>query len=155
MLHLSKLSFLILALLLIACGRSNDALEIRVAHLEKKVDSLLLNPAPSAIDEFQLRSKCAECGNQIMNDNIIGSALTQSQVSTYNPRMRRCYVELTVQSVDLSNKYFSTYLYDGQTKNLLAFATIKNGAKSGMVIGRPIFGFDETNEYITDMMRDN
>jgi hypothetical protein len=141
--------------MLISCNRSNDAFEFRIAQLERKVDSLLVNPTLSAVDEYQLRSKCAECGNQIMNDNVIGSALTQSQMSTYNPKMRRCYVELTVQSADLSANYFATYLYDGQTKSMLAFATIKNGRKSGTVLGRPIYGFDKTNEYITDMMRDN
>jgi hypothetical protein len=42
---------------------------------------------------------------------------------------------LTVHTADLSaeNPYRGTYLYDGQTREMLAMLTIKNGQKSGMV----------------------
>jgi hypothetical protein len=82
---------------------------------------------PTATEVFNLRSRCVALGDQILEANTIGSALTQSQVSHYEPRTNRCYVELTIQTADLSKPtsqhYMNRVLYDGQTKEMLAVAT--------------------------------
>jgi hypothetical protein len=57
---------------------------------------------PTATEIFNLRSKCAEFGEKIMNENIIGIALAQEQVSHYDPKSNRCYVELTVHTADMT-----------------------------------------------------
>jgi len=43
---------------------------------------------------------CAELGEKIMEENDIGMAL--SQVSRYDPRINRCYVELIVVAADVT-----------------------------------------------------
>jgi len=76
-------------------------------------------------------------GNKIMEDNIIGNALTQEQVSHYNPKDNRCYVKLTVSTADLTtprDKYRQDdYLEDGQTNEMLASVTHDGDSKSGIV----------------------
>lgn len=94
-----------------------------------------------------------------MNDNIIGVARTQSQVSHYNSQTNRCYVELTVQNADINtvntkSGYFATYLFDGQTKDMLAFVKIEKGTKSGIAFKKGISGFDEVSTYINEMIKD-
>jgi hypothetical protein len=95
---------------------------------------------PTATEVFNLRSKCAALGERILEDNTIGSALTQSQVTHYEPRTNRCYVELTIQTADLSKPIDQHYnhrvLYDGQTKEMLAWALIERGKKGGMVFDK-------------------
>jgi len=87
------------------------------------------NQIPTATEVFQMRSECASLGQKILNKNIVGIALTQSQLSNYNPKTNRCYVELTVQTADLSKEpeVMSRYLYDGQTEEMLAYTTIEKG----------------------------
>ena len=111
---------------------------------------------PMAKELFELRSKCAALGEKILENNIIGSTLTHSQVSHYDTKTGRCYVELTVQNADLSKPMtiFSRYLIDGQTEEQLAFQTIKDGKKSGMIFKKGIYGFDDAGEYIDKMMKD-
>jgi len=93
------------------------------------------SPTATATEVFHLRSECASLGQKILNGNIVGVALTQDQVSHYDPQTNRCYVQLTVQTADLSKpgNYFSTTLYDGQTGDILAFARTEHDKKSGMV----------------------
>jgi hypothetical protein len=90
---------------------------------------------PTATEIFHLRSECAALGEKILDANVVGSALSKSQISRYDPQTNRCYVELTVQSADTSKPiyYFSRSVYDGQTGEILAIARIKNGIKWGMV----------------------
>jgi hypothetical protein len=95
---------------------------------------------PSATEVFHLRSECEALGENIMGGNIIGRALTQSQTSHYDPATNRCYVELNVNTADLTqfSDYFSRYLYDGQTGEMLAFTTTDHGKKtSGVFALRP------------------
>lgn len=76
-------------------------------------------------------------GEKVLENNIIGNALTQDQVSHYNPRDNRCYVKLTVSTADFTTpreRFESTaYLHDGQSKELLAYMQYKGGNKSGMI----------------------
>jgi hypothetical protein len=90
-----------------------------------------------------------------MEDNAIGSALTQSQVSNYDEKANRCYVELTVQSADLAAKrpVMERFLFDGQTKELLATAHKEND--SGIVFKHAgILGYDNVSGYIDQKMED-
>src|SRR5438445_965290 len=73
--------------------------------------------SPTATEVFNLRSKCAELGEKIMKNTVIGDELKKDQLSRYDPKMNRCYVQLTVWNANLGNgdDYFQRYLYDGQT----------------------------------------
>ena len=115
-----------------------------------------------------LRSRCAQLGEKIMEDNTIGAALTQSQVSHYDPRTNRCYVELTVETIDRTGPkdFYVRYLIDGQTKEHLAFASENKGIKSGTVFDKQYnrgktsvfdvnIGWDYTNSYIDQMMAED
>ena len=112
----------------------------------------------------QLRSACDAVGQQILDGNFVRSALYQEQFSRYSPHTNRCYVEMRVQTGDLGNRSdrFGRYLYDGQTRELLAFAQIQNGKKSGRVYDlqhrTTTFendGWDDASEYIYIMMTDD
>lgn len=87
---------------------------------------------PTATEVFNLRSKCAELGQKIMENNFIGSALTQDVVTHYDSQTNRCYADLHVNKADLSkfNEYYSRSVYDGQTGEMLASVTNKDGQKS-------------------------
>jgi hypothetical protein len=82
---------------------------------------------PSAEEVFHLRSECAQLAEKKLESNVVGPALTQSQLSHYNPQTNRCYVKVTVQTANLSDRniYASDYLYDGQTGELLASHTFR------------------------------
>src|SRR5262245_53323213 len=89
---------------------------------------------PTATEVFNLRSRCAALAQKILEENTVGSALSQSQISNYEPRTNRCYVEITTQAIDPSKlDYNSQILFDGQTGEMLAFAKIGRGQKVGMV----------------------
>lgn len=119
-----------------------------------KSDSALTQRPPTATEVFHLRSECAELADKIMNENTIGIALTQSVLSHYDPKTNRCYAELTVQSADLSGNYFAEYLYDGQTKEMLAFIQTKNGKSTGIAFKKNIMGYEKVSEYIDQVMQD-
>ena len=116
---------------------------------------------PTATELFNLRGRCAELGEMMMAENVVGSALTQSQVSRYDPRSGRCFVELTTQNVDWSKPlYLSRTLFDGQTKELLAASGVRGPDRWGSIFDRgykgfellPDAGFSSTNEYIDRIM---
>jgi hypothetical protein len=119
---------------------------------------------PTATEIFHLHSECAALGQKILDENVIGRALEQSQTSRYNPVTNRCYVELVVQSADLTKpmKIFSQYLFDGQTGEMLASLKVENGQKSGTVFDRnhqtttyANAGWDDAQDYINAMMADD
>lgn len=76
-------------------------------------------------------------GDRILSENRIGPALTQDQVSHYNPGTNHCYVKLEVSTADLrtpQERFIrDEYLYDGQTKELLADAYWEGNQKSAMI----------------------
>ena len=150
------LTCFLVSLATISCNQKGEDLEKRVSHLESKLDSIVTHRSASASEVFHLRSECADLGVKILNGNLVGIAVTQSQVSHYDPKSNRCYVELTVQSANLKapTEYYATYLYDGQTGEMLAFAKMEKGAKSGLAFKKSISGFDDVTSYIADLMRD-
>jgi hypothetical protein len=120
-----------------------------------------LHQSLATTQDFQLRSACAARGEQILEGNFIRSAVYQEQFSRYSPSTNRCYVEMRVQTGDLdeNSDRFARYLYDGQTKEMLAFAQIQNGKKSGKVFDLhhrttsfENAGWDDASEYIYTMM---
>lgn len=92
-------------------------------------------PIPTATEVFHLRSECARLAEKMLENDVVGIALTKSQLSHYNPQSNRCYVELSAQTADLTdpNIYASDTLYDGQTGELLAQRTFKG--RSCPVVG--------------------
>jgi hypothetical protein len=118
---------------------------------------------PTATEIFNLRSKCAELAGKLDEEKLHGSAVEQDVVSNYSVKNNRCYVTLTTHpSLDLagtSKWYNNVYLYDGQTRDLLASTNTKGNpvdpsasSKSGMVYGKGILGYDDTQAYIDKLM---
>jgi hypothetical protein len=95
--------------------------------------------SPTATEVFNLRSKCAELGEKIMKDTVIGDALKKDQLSRYDPKTNRCYVQLTVWNADLTkgDENFQRYLFDGQTGQVLAAIRREKGTRSGDIYSDP------------------
>ena len=119
---------------------------------------------PSAAEEARLRSACAASGERILAVNTIRSAAYQEQFTRYNPQTNRCYVEMRVQTLAFDERAdrFARFLYDGQTKELHAFAQINDAKKSGRVfdlnhhtISFENGGWDDAIEYIYAVMADD
>jgi hypothetical protein len=98
-----------------------------------------------------------------MSENLVGNALTQSQISRYNPETNHCYVKLEVSTADLSTpqeKFIrDEFLYDGQTKEVLAYAYWDGNRKSAMIFSDSLKKFvhdptlpsyEETDDLIVD-----
>src|SRR5436309_9549587 len=110
--------FLLCCLLVGAIGCQNRTAQSAAPTPTPRLVALL-----TASKVFNLRSKCAELGDKILENNVIGSALTQEVKSRYNPETNRWYVEVDVHAADLSKwdeHPISRYLFDGQTKDMLA-----------------------------------
>ena len=124
---------------------------------------------PTAREVFDLRSKCATLGEKILADNMIGPALTQEQVTHYNPQTNRCYVKLEVSSADPTtprDKFiWSRNLFDGQTGQMLVRASAKGNGKSAYIFeglegARPdliggLFNYDDAVTLIDKYMADD
>lgn len=130
---------------------------VTLAVIFKQDAAALSRHSPAAAEVFELRSKCAMLGKKLLGNNIVGSDSRQSQVSHYDPKIKRCFVQLTVQSADLFKPpdKLDRYLYDGQTAELLAFAGIEKGVKSGMIFKKGSAGFEEASSYIDEKMKDD
>jgi len=77
---------------------------------------------------------CEARGAAILAGNPVPSAW-QSQHSLYNRLTSRCYIEMRVETPAAGSGRDRTgrFLYDGNTGELLAFAEIRDGQKSGRV----------------------
>jgi hypothetical protein len=129
-----------LALALLACTKSKDP------PAANKQDGPLPYRSASASEVFNLRTQCAKLGDEILEGEIVGPALTKDIATHYNPKTNRCYAQVTIQPSDLSGGDSSTYLYDGQTKEMLAFYTNKAGKKTYMNLAQlPTGDEEETN----------
>jgi hypothetical protein len=99
-------------------------------------------PRLSAIAEFELRGKCAELGDKMLEEGlweVVGPALTAEMTTNYSPEANRCYVEFTLTK-NLSYNYLSTprnyrtkTVYDGQTKRTLACTSQQGDKRSGLI----------------------
>ena len=113
----------------------------------------------TATEVFHLRSECVRLGEKIVEENPIGSAQSMTQEFHYNPKTNRCYVRLTDTDKTKPRENYGINLYDGQTREMLAFAQVKNGEKVGMVSGTTMrdtteadAGFAEAMEFINKAM---
>ena len=71
-------------------------------------------------------------------------------------------MRIYTQDPNKNSERFGQYLYDGQTKEMLAFAQIQNGKKAGRVFDLQHrttsfenAGWDDASEYIHAMMTDD
>ena len=91
---------------------------------------------PTPTEVFNLRSKCAELGQNLASrvfPNLPRPVLQDrtTQLSHYDLRSNRCYVELDILGEHSRNRH----LYDGQTAELLASAEQNWGASEASVGG--------------------
>ena len=129
--------------------------EPAVALSESKSQS---DPPPFAISNpsevFRLRSECEALAEKIVATSLTGdSGVQQQQESHYEPRNGHCYVEVWVHSTDIS-KWNIRYLYDGQTKQLLAASGYENGKMMSNVFGSGGHLGETAEDYINKMMLD-
>jgi hypothetical protein len=158
--------FVLLALIFSGCHAASDSKpEPAYAKL------------PTASEVFNLRTKCAQLGQKILDDDLHGPAVSIREVSNYNPQTNRCYVKLEASPADLSapmDKYYvNTSVYDGQTGELLVVANYKNlpgwggpwdekhEQKSGTIFyehictAEPCIGYEAAMKEIESFMRDS
>ena len=120
---------------------------------------------PTATEVFNLRSRCAELGQKILEGMVRGNnEAIISQASRYDARTNRCYVDLIVRTIDPTKppNLFHRYLFYGQTKEILAEASIYNDRKQGQVLDKqhnPTSstdnGWDDARQYIDQMMAED
>ena len=140
--------------ILVLCGLAACGRDVQTPQQAAR-PTTATHQLPTATEAFHLRSECAKLGQQILDDNVVKRALNQSQISNYNEIANRCYVELTVQTADTTKpvEIMHRYLFDGQTKALLATTAIDKGAKSGIAYNTGIVGFEQVSEYINEKMK--
>lgn len=122
------LAFMLSASLMfvVACTDKPPATKPTVEAAAEKPKPTPTFVPPTAEEAYRLQDDCTRRGDVILRNNVIGSALTQEVVARYNGTTNRCYVKLEVHAADLSKMSdmdYSTYLEDGQTKEMLAWVT--------------------------------
>ena len=109
-------AFVVLAVTLaaaIGCGKNDK--------------SAATSKTQGAAEIFALRSQCAQLGDSLLAQGVHGQDVLAEQKSKYSPGNNRCYVELDFSPADAgAPDYQSTrYLYDGQTKQVLAWVRME------------------------------
>ncbi len=98
------------------------------------------SPRPSAVEVFDLRTKCQKLTDDARASNgmgFVGAALTSTVTSHYNPVTNHCYAEVYVTKnfsfkyPKVSDNYITDALYDVQTGEVLLFAKQEGDRKSG------------------------
>jgi len=86
-----------------------------------------------------LRSKCADLGEKIQKNTATANELTKNEVSHYDPKTNRCYVQLTIWNANAAkgDEYYRQELYDGQTGQLLAAVRREKGTRYGDIYNNP------------------
>jgi len=98
---------------------------------------------PSATEIFNLRSRCFALGDELLRGNKVIPPLAQEQTSHYDPKTNRCYVEVLVHKpISDPNKmkwtdYSFDGVYDGQTRELLAYVEDKEGKTTAFMKNGP------------------
>ena len=120
--------------------------------------------SPTATEVFNLRSKCAELGEKIMKNTVVGDGLTKDQLSHYEPKTNRCYIQLTIWNANLTNgeENFEQSLLDGQTGQVLAKIRREKETQSGNIYidPSPLNGnsdelYLDASMFIREMMEDD
>ena len=139
-----------LLLLLIGCNQQQDN-----NKSEKPLPAANFR-IPTATEVFHLRNECAKMGEKILSETLIGIDLSKSQVSKYDPKSNRCYVELFIASTDPKDElYTNSVLYDGQTGEMLAFATDKSGKETFGSFKVRKNSYGDTLDYMAEIMNDD
>jgi hypothetical protein len=98
------------------------------------------SPRPSAVEIFDLRTKCEKLtGDARENYGIgfVGAALKSDVTSHYNPVTNHCYAEayatknFSYKYPKVPDNYISDALYDVQTGEILLYARQEGEIKSG------------------------
>jgi hypothetical protein len=114
---------------------------------------------PTATEAFNLRTKCAELGDEILRRHPVQPPFIQEQTSHYDPKTNRCYVDLLVTNMDQelkSGDYIAEAVYDGQSRELLASVERNKGKLTVIVKDGPLDASD-TDAYakIKSLMADD
>jgi len=117
----------------------------------------------SPVQIFDLRTKCQSIVDKDVEDlsiGVVGAALTADVTSHYNPVTNHCYAEVNV-SKNLSlhypetpDNYWSSALYDAQTRQLL-FTAQRNGDKTSGIDLRDGFvtsNYEKVRDQIHELM---
>jgi len=112
---------------------------------------------PTATEIFNLRSKCADLGEKLLQADLIGPTLAHEATSRYDPKTNRCYVRIDIHMADLTryDELYSSYLYDGQTGEMLAWIKSQNGKNTGFSSIGGDSGYDGAIMIINNMMYDD
>jgi hypothetical protein len=140
----------------VALALANPACHSNSASTQA-ADAPIYKP-PTAAEVFELRSKCAALGEKLIENHPVGSALAHDQVSRYDPKTNRCYVELNVQPADVSKRgtdYFSRSVFDGQTSEMLVRIVNDHGKRQAYLnpnLGVFIKGSDDLYDTAIETM---
>ena len=123
----SRMGVVLMTLLALgACGKTDTEKSAPLAQVRK----------PTASEVFALRSKCTELGDAILTrtqgrwDDAGAESISRLDTASdadarthYNPATNRCYVEVDVGTINPDREVYEEirYLYDGQTREMLAW----------------------------------
>ena len=90
------------------------------------------HPSPlTATEVFDLRTKCTQLGDKLLGLYPVNAPLTHEQTSRYDSIANRCYVEIFVHKMDLSeprwNDDWAQTVFDGQSRETLAWIAQNKG----------------------------
>ena len=146
------------------CGFGPSALLLGIffawAGLESRGESVA-QASPGANQILDLRTKCQALSETLADGMVHGSFWTQDVISNYVIATHHCYARIEMTPDDLatpSEKYEDdVYLYDANTKELLAFTLSKTTSKYGQISDKYYekdkLGFGVANDYILNLMR--
>jgi hypothetical protein len=125
---------------------------------------------PTAAEVFALRSKCADLINDLRNARYpppvgLPPTLDVTFKSHYNPSANRCYVLETEQGYVAPSGYTKRTLYDGQTKEVLAYThldadmRVRGAMRAGhLEVKADVVGatpYDQADAFIKKVMEDD
>jgi hypothetical protein len=77
---------------------------------------------PTATEVFNLRTKCAQLGREVDEYMFHGPVIDRETLSNYSIKSNRCYVTLDDHNGSPGDWHRLRGLYDGQTREELAYA---------------------------------
>jgi hypothetical protein len=105
---------------------------------------------PTATEVFNLRTKCAQLGDKLDDLMMHGDAVNRETLTNYSVKENRCYVVLddTIHHKD-GIEYFRA-LYDGQTREQLAwtkyYGTVPKPQRIGEITSNTTLYLDECTD---------
>lgn len=127
----------IASLFLVGCAQSKSA-----PITESKPTQVVKSRRLSATEEFHLRGECANLGTKLEDQEHSSDLLNISETwsSNYKAADNRCYVEQS--SWNKSMNHSTVTLFDGQTREVLAFAKDDHNGTKGKMGNRFDVAFD-------------